>query len=65
MYWIREAWNDLAKLLYKASKRNASAFHSHQAVEKALKALWIVVLRREPVRSRVLTELYAELKKLA
>ncbi|MEM1598704.1 MAG: HEPN domain-containing protein [Pyrobaculum sp.] len=62
---MREAWNDfcVAKLLYVARRWNAAAFHSHQAVEKAFKALWIALLRREPARTHVLMELYIELKR--
>ncbi|MEZ0248258.1 MAG: HEPN domain-containing protein [Thermoproteus sp.] len=62
---MREAWSDLcvARLLFRSGRWNASAFYSHQAAEKALKALWLVELRREPPKSHVLTELYRELKR--
>ena len=63
-FWIKEAWSDLctAKILYGARRWNASAFYSHQAVEKALKSLYFAALRREPPKTHVLTELYRELK---
>ncbi|WP_333639237.1 HEPN domain-containing protein [Pyrobaculum aerophilum] len=65
VFWIREAWADLcsAKVLYGARRWNASAFYGHQAVEKALKSLYLVALRREPPKTHVLTELYREIKR--
>ena len=62
--WIREAWSGLctARVLYGARRWNASAFYSHQAVEKALKSLYFAALRREPPKTYVLTELYRELR---
>lgn len=65
VFWIREAWADLcsAKVLFGARRWNASAFYSHQAVEKALKSLYIAALRREPPKTHVLTELYREVKR--
>lgn len=63
-FWIKEAWSDLctAKILHGARRWNASAFFSQQAVEKALKSLYFVALRREPPKTHVLTELYRELR---
>jgi HEPN domain-containing protein len=64
VYWIREAWADLctASILLSARRWNAAAFYSHQAVEKALKSLYLAVLRVEPPKSHVLTELYRGLR---
>ncbi|WP_148682735.1 HEPN domain-containing protein [Pyrobaculum ferrireducens] len=64
-YWIREAWYDYctARLLFEARRWSAAAFHCHQAVEKALKSLYLVALRREPPKTYVLTELYRELRR--
>ncbi|MGC8994836.1 MAG: HEPN domain-containing protein [Pyrobaculum sp.] len=64
-YWIREAWYDYctARLLFEARRWSAAAFHCRQAVEKALKSLYLAVLRREPPKTHVLTELYRELRR--
>ncbi|MGC9131679.1 MAG: HEPN domain-containing protein [Pyrobaculum sp.] len=64
-YWIREAWYDYctARLLFEARWWSAAAFHCRQAVGQALKSLYLAVLRREPPRTHVLTELYRELRR--
>lgn len=51
--WLSEAEEDLsiAKILLKEGKYGASCFHSHQAAEKASKALLLLHGRFEPGHS--------------
>jgi HEPN domain-containing protein len=64
LLWIRAAEEDLvdAEIMFKAGRWFRVAFHAHQAVEKALKALFFIVLREEPPRTHIITELYRLLK---
>ncbi len=64
MVWLREALHEckVAKMLLEGGLYNFAAFHSHQAVEKALKSLFYLVLRREPPKRHNLLELYRELR---
>jgi len=38
-----------------------AAFYAHQAAEKALKALYFIVLRRDPPKLHAVTDLYRKL----
>ena len=50
--WLRYGEADLqaAQTLYRAGHYMAAAFHCHQAVEKGLKAVWVVAKGEEPPR---------------
>ncbi len=58
--WLRSARADLedARLLAEAGRWYRVAFLAQQAVEKALKALHLLVLRREPPHTHHLPMLY-------
>ncbi len=59
LLWLEEARYDLedAELALEAGRWSRVTFFSHQAVEKALKALWVQVRRTPPPRTHVLPEL--------
>ncbi|MEB3806769.1 MAG: HEPN domain-containing protein [Desulfurococcales archaeon] len=61
--WLRAAEEDLLDAEDALRRRRwfRAAFFAHQVVEKALKALYYIVLRREPPRIHTVTELYREL----
>jgi len=62
--WVEAAKEDLfdADEAMRRGRWFRVAFFSHQAVEKALKALFFVVRREEPPRMHTVTELYGLLK---
>jgi HEPN domain-containing protein len=62
--WIEAAKEDLfdAGDALRRGRWFRVAFFSHQAVEKALKALFFVVRREEPPHVHTVTELYRPLK---
>ena len=64
LLWLAAAEEDLedAKIAFDMGRWFRTAFFSQQAVEKALKALFFVILRREPPKTHVITELYKQLK---
>jgi len=64
LLWLNAAEEDLvdAEDAYRRGRWFRVAFYSHQAVEKALKALFFVVRREEPPRTHSVTELYAALR---
>ncbi len=51
-----------AKIAFNMGRWFRTAFFSQQAVEKALKALFFVILRKEPPKTHVVTELYRQLR---
>ncbi len=63
LLWLRAAREDLEDAVDALERRRwfRAAFFSHQAVEKALKALFFIVRREEPPRMHTITELYAML----
>ncbi|KUO94099.1 MAG: DNA-binding protein [Vulcanisaeta sp. CIS_19] len=63
-HWFKEALNELelAKRLLELDYLNYTCFHSHQAVEKALKALIIQRLRVIPPKTHNLIELAERLR---
>ncbi len=64
LLWLASAEEDLedAKIAFELGRWFRVAFFSQQAVEKALKALFFVVLRREPPKTHIITELYKQLR---
>ncbi len=62
--WLLSALEDLedAEEMYGMGKYHRAAFFAQQAAEKALKALYFVVLRKEPPKTHIVTELYRGLK---
>ncbi|MGC8571401.1 MAG: HEPN domain-containing protein [Caldivirga sp.] len=64
LLWIRAAEEDLfdADIMLKAGRWFRVAFHAHQAVEEALKALFFIVRREDPPKIHTITELYRMLK---
>jgi len=63
--WLKLSEDDLLIAEYAIQKRlfNIAAFHSHQAAEKALKGL-IILLGDTPEKTHVLTELIEQLESL-
>lgn len=61
--WLQAAIEDLEDAEYAMERGRwfRAAFFSQQAVEKALKALYPVILRREAPKIHTVTELYREL----
>ncbi len=64
MLWISAAEEDLfdAELALQHGRWFRVAFYAHQAVEKALKALHIVILREPPPHTHRVTVLYSKLR---
>ncbi len=64
LLWLRAAEEDMADAEDALARRRwfRAAFYAHQAVEKALKSLYFTVLRREPPRLHVISELYRPLR---
>ncbi len=64
LLWLASAEEDLedAKIAFELGRWFRVAFFSQQAVEKALEALFFVVLRREPPKTHIITELYKQLR---
>ncbi|NPA85748.1 MAG: HEPN domain-containing protein [Crenarchaeota archaeon] len=62
--WLLSALEDLedAEDMLKRDKCFRAASFAQQATEKALEALYFVVLRREPPKTHIVTELYRRLK---
>jgi HEPN domain-containing protein len=62
MIWLHEARYSLedARFALERARWSLVTFLAHQAVEKALKALWIHVRREPPPRTHVLPELLPE-----
>ena len=62
--WLKSAEEDIydAELSLKNLRYFRTAFFSHQAVEKAFKALFFVVRREDPPKIHTITELYRDLK---
>jgi HEPN domain-containing protein len=62
--WMLSALEDLedAEDTFERGRCFRAAFFAQQAVEKALKALYFVVLRKEPPKTHIVTELYKGLK---
>jgi len=60
LLWLRSAYEDIedAELMLEEGRWFRVAFFSQQAVEKALKALYLVVALTEPPRTHSVTELY-------
>ncbi|MDN5358508.1 MAG: hypothetical protein PWP76_351 [Candidatus Diapherotrites archaeon] len=61
--WIRLAQRDFdaAQVLFGRQIYDLAVFHAHQAVEKALKALWIEKYREEPPKTHNIQYLAKEL----
>jgi len=64
LLWLKAAEEDLEDAHDALGRRRwfRAAFFSHQAVEKALKALFFVILRRDPPKTHVISDLYRELR---
>ncbi len=64
MLWLEMARRDLADAedMLVEEKWYRAAFFAHQAAEKALKALYPELLKREPPRSHTIGDLLRELK---
>jgi len=64
LLWLASAEEDLedAKIAFELGRWFRVAFFSQQAVEKALEAPFFVVLRKEPPKTHIITELYKQLK---
>ena len=62
--WLEAAREDLedAEAMMGRGRWFRAAFFAQQAAEKALKALYIILLRREPPHIHTVTELYREAK---
>ena len=62
--WLEEARADLrrARQMLEEGDYAISCFFSHQAVEKALKAIMIGLARKRPPRTHDLTVLYSEVE---
>jgi len=62
--WLEEAKADLrrAEQMLEEGDYAISCFFSHQAVEKALKAIMIGLVRKRPPRTHDLTALYSEVE---
>ena len=65
LLWLEAAREDLedAEIAIERRRWFRAAFFAQQAVEKALKALYPLVLRREPPKIHTVTELYKELRR--
>ncbi len=62
LLWLEEAVRDLEDVDFALERGRwwRATFFAHQAVEKALKALWVHVMREPPPRTRILPELVPE-----
>jgi len=62
--WLRSAEEDYsdAELLYGSGRYFRTAFFAQQAVEKALKALFLALAREDPPKMHTVTELYRLLR---
>jgi len=58
--WLRSAEEDYfdAEVFYRNGRYFRTAFFAQQAVEKALKAMFIVMAREDPPKMHTVTELY-------
>ncbi|MDK2796121.1 MAG: hypothetical protein PWQ22_1018 [Archaeoglobaceae archaeon] len=58
--WLKSAEEDYfdAEAFYKSKRYFRTAFFAQQAVEKALKAMFIVIAREDPPKIHTVTELY-------
>jgi len=62
--WIKSAEDDIfdAEIFFEKERYFRTAFFAQQAVEKILKALFIIMAREDPPKIHTITELYRDLK---